>query len=113
MLDGARNALLGYVYQLLGTASVRVREVPPGEDAWADLIGRVGHGVVRCEEFGQDATVWPLGLLDQGVVAIQFKHSAKTGSAIERAELIEIQFAFDQSRIEAAAEGVSIDRYVL
>jgi hypothetical protein len=109
MLDGARNALLGYLYQLLGTASVRVREVRSGDDAWADLIARTGAGVVICEEFGQDATVRPLGLPTQGVVAIQFKHSAATGSLIDRSELIDILCGFDRSRLEAKKEGVTID----
>jgi hypothetical protein len=113
MINGARNALLGYLYQLLGTASVQVRRVDPGDDAWADLIARVNDGEVRGEEFGQDATIRPVGMPDCGVAFIQFKHSATTGKVIERAEFIEILFAFDRSRMEAKAEGVTIDRYVL
>src|SRR5438874_1298541 len=35
MVDGARNALLGYLYQLLGTAAVSIREVASAADAWA------------------------------------------------------------------------------
>jgi hypothetical protein len=112
MLDGARNALLGFLYQLLGTASVRVREVAPSNDGWADLIARVGNAVIRCEEFGQDATARPVAFPNDGVVAIQFKYSGE-GNAIERGELLDILFAFDRSRRDAAAEGVAIDRFCL
>src|SRR4051812_13938559 len=38
MQEGARNALLGYLYQFVGVASLRVREVAPGDDAAAQLI---------------------------------------------------------------------------
>lgn len=113
MLDGACYALLGYLFQLLGTASVCVREVVPGDDAWADLVARVGDGEVRCEEFGQDAVVRPLGLPDQGVTAIQFKYSATPGKRISISELIEILSAFDSSTREATARGVRISHYAL
>ena len=112
MLDGARNALLGYLYQLIGTASVRVREVADGDDAWAHLIARAG-GSLHSEEFGQDAAVRQIAAPGAGVTAIQFKHSAVTAKAVERSELLDILVAFDRSRNEAASSGVTIDRYSL
>ena len=113
MLDGARNALLGYLYQLLTTASVTVRRVDSHDDAWADLIATIGIGVIRTEEFGQDATIRPLTNPDAGVMAIQFKHSANAGHLIEKRELIQILARFDNSRREAASNGTGIDRYQL
>lgn len=113
MLDGARYALLGYLFQLLGTAAVRVREVVTRNDAWADLVARVGDGEVRCEEFGQDAVVRPLGLPASGATAIQFKYSATAGNLISTRELIEILSTFDRSRREGAACGVTISHYAL
>ena len=113
MVDGARNALLGYLYQLLGSAAVSIREVTSAADAWAHLIARVGQGEVLIEEFGQDATVRPAHAPAQGVTAIQFKHSATAGSVIERDELIDILVAFDQARRDAAAESVIIEHYTI
>src|SRR4051812_49344273 len=100
MVDGARNALLGYLYQLLGTATLKVREVPSAADAWAQIIAGVDSGTVLSEEFGQDATIHPAATLDRGITAIQFKHSATAGSLIEQGELTDILLAFDQSRQE-------------
>src|SRR5258708_1534960 len=113
MVDGARNALLGYLYQLLGTAAVSVREVASAADAWAHLIARVGQGDLLSEEFGQDATVHPAATPSRGVTAIQFKHSATAGRLIERDELIDILVAFDRSRLQAATDGVVIEHYAL
>ena len=113
MVDGARNALLGYLYQLLGTAAVSVREVDHGSDAWAQLIARVGQGDLVSEEFGQDAIIHPAASPNRGVTAIQFKHSATVGSMIERDELIDILVAFDRSRREAESGGVVIEHYAL
>jgi hypothetical protein len=112
MLDGARNAMMGFLYQLLGTASVRVREITPGNDAWASLIARIGDGTIVCEEFGQDAIARP-PLTNHGVIAIQFKHSADPNKPIETNEFIEILFAFDQSRRDAAAAGETIEEFIL
>jgi hypothetical protein len=113
MVDGARNAFLGFLYQLLGTAAVSVREVASSSDAWAQLIARVDHGQVACEEFGQDATVRLAATPKQGVTAIQFKHSAVDGNLIEPSELIDILGAFDRSRKEADSGGESIEHFVL
>jgi hypothetical protein len=113
MVDGARNALLGYLYQLLGTAVVSIRDVSSGSDAWAQLIARVGQGEVVSEEFGQDAVVHPAARPSSGVTAIQFKHSSAAGKSIERTEFIDILFAFDQSRRYAAKSGVTIEHFAL
>jgi hypothetical protein len=112
MLDGARNALMGFLYQLLGTASVRVREVTTGPDAWASVIATVGNGTLVCEEFGQDAIARP-PLPNHGITAIQFKHSADPNNLIAPSELIDILFAFDQSRSVALAGGEKIEAFVL
>lgn len=113
MTDGARNALLGYLYQLLGTAAVKVRELPAGADAWAHLIASVGQGDLIVEEFGQDATVHPTATPNRGVTAIQFKHSSNVESQIDRDELIEILVAFDRSRRDAESVDVAIEHYTL
>ncbi len=113
MVDGARNALLGYLYQLLGTATLKVRDVPSAADAWAQIIARVDSGAVLSEEFGQDATIHPAAALDRGVTAIQFKHSATAGSLIERYELIDILVALDRSRHEAESRSVLIEHYAI
>jgi hypothetical protein len=113
MVDGARNALLGYLYQLLGTAAVIVRKVPSTADAWAQLIARVGQGELLSEEFGQDATLRPAATPNRGVTAIQFKHSANASTLIKRDELIDILLAFDRSRREAASDGIVIEHNAL
>src|SRR5262249_13051508 len=113
MLDGARNAFLGYLYQLLGTAAVSVREVADSSDAWAHLIAQVGEGDLDSEEFGQDATLRPAATPNRGVTAIQFKHSATLGSLIEWNELIDVLVAFDRSRKEAESAHITIEHYVL
>jgi len=95
MVDGARNALLGYLYQLLGTASVSLLEATSAGDVWARLIVRVGQAELLSEEFGQDATLHPRAHPKEGVTAIQFKHSGTAGSKIDRAEFIEILAAFE------------------
>ena len=113
MLDGARNALLGYLYQLLGTAAISIQEVSPGADAFAQLIASVGQGELISEEFGQDAVVHPAAKLNQGMTAIQFKHSATSERPIRSGELIDILSAFDQSRRETKLRGDTISHYVL
>lgn len=113
MLDGARNALLGYLYQLLGTAAIRIREVTSATDTWATILAQVGRGHVVSEEFGQDATIHPSAAPKQGVTAIQFKYSGSASGVVGRDDLIEILCGFDRSRREAEAVGVRIDRYLL
>jgi hypothetical protein len=113
MVEGARNALLGYLYQLLCTASVRVRNVEDGDSAWALLLARLGEGVIRSEEFGQDVTIRSLELPTEGIVAIQLKHSAETGKVINQSELIDILFTLDRSKKEAEGKGETINEFVL
>lgn len=112
MQNGARNALMGYLYQFLGTATVRVLEVAQGDDAWARLLVTVG-GQLHSEEFGQDAVGRPPGYPTRGAAAIQFKYSTASGRAIDRAELLDILVAFDRSRVAAAASRETIDQFFL
>ncbi len=112
MLDGARNALLGYLFQLLGTAAVVVREVATESGSGAELITGVGERELRIEEFGQDATARPIASPSSDVTAIQFKYST-AGTEIGRSELIDILAAFDRSRHEAAASGVAIEHFAI
>jgi hypothetical protein len=114
MHDGARDALLGYLYQAIGVSSLRavaVRE--PGGGAWAWLTASVASGRLEHERFGQDAVVTKLPGAAGENVAIQYKHSLDITNAIATKELIEILHGFEMSRQDAGSRGVTISRYVL
>ena len=113
MIEGARNALAGYLFQLIGSAALRVRQVADADDAWAELLAVVGAGTLRAEEFGEDVVVRPDELSGCGMAVIQFKYSGNADRAIERSEFIEILVRLDAARREAAAGGEEVDRYVL
>ena len=59
MTDGARNAMLGYLYQFSQVASLRAYS--PGDvvvgGGWPTLVGMVTTGTLTNELFNQDAMV--------------------------------------------------------
>jgi hypothetical protein len=111
MQDGARNALIGYLYQLLGTAALCIRWVSDGDDAWASLTAE--DDALHVEEYGQDAILRPPPHSGRTARAIQFKYSTTERSEIAPQELKEILLRFDASRREALADGVFVGRYEL
>jgi hypothetical protein len=111
--DGARGALVGYLYQLVGVAGLRARATVckgTAESLDCVLLNWIQQGPLLHEVFGQDAVV---RLNSQGVVAVQFKYSWKSGGAlILPSEFQEILHTFDCSRREALPTD-QITRFVI
>ena len=64
MADGARNALVGYLYQIVGAGALRALVLTAGEnddELSCDLISLVGDGELRHEMFGGSIRVTPSG----------------------------------------------------
>src|SRR5947209_5116341 len=98
MVDGARNALLGYLYQFVGLLGLKARALDPRESndsLECELVVWAGKGTVIHEEFGQDAA---FRLLAGGTVLVQFKYSASADrQEIDLPDLLEIIHRFDES----------------
>lgn len=112
MPDGARRALLGYLYQLLNTAALRA--VPSGVDGYpASLLADVRLGQLVLEVHGQDAAIRIDRTGPAELVALQFKHLGEPGSTLGFQDLIEILHALEMSRRAAAAVNETINRSFL
>jgi len=85
---------LGYLYQLLGSASIRV-SLEEGEIATGDT----NAVIVEIEEHGQDAIIHDNNTLR----LIQFKHS-QSARDISPDELAHLLTTFEQSEVNASAE---------
>jgi hypothetical protein len=111
--DGARDALVGYLYQLVGVAGLRARATlceGTAESLDCVLLNWIQQGSLLHEVFGQDAAV---RLDGQRVVAVQFKYSRRSGGAIILpSEFQEILHTFDCSRREALPTD-QITRFVI
>jgi hypothetical protein len=96
--DGARNALIGYLYQFLGVAGLRVLSVlSSDEELFCRGLGDVPNGRLAHEAFGQDAAMqWP----DGAIVAFQFKYSWDGTKPLDKGDLHSILDAFDRSQSE-------------
>ena len=114
--DGAREALAGYLYQIIGGAGLSAH----GSGGHDDVRGLDCELVVLAEEsrilhevHGEDVVLEQAA--QGGIVgtAVQFKHSrAASTEVIEPADLREILHAFDRCR-QAAAPHISITRFIL
>jgi hypothetical protein len=113
MIDGARNALLGYLYQLSLVASLRADAagLVGHESGWLTLLGRVARGTITSEMFNQDAVVTSRSDSLEECAAVQIKYSGAASEPIHLQAFIEILHRFDQSRKLAADDGWIIDRY--
>jgi hypothetical protein len=85
--DGGSAALLGYLYQLLGSASVSVSLVEKKSDSTSP-----DEFIFEVETFGQDAVL----TTGQAVQLIQFKYS-KGARPISPGELADVLAAFERS----------------
>ena len=113
MTDGARSALLGYLYQFIGTTALRALVTPDGDGAAAELLAKVRAGRLVHEVVGQDAVVYTRRASTDEAVLIQFKYSADPSNHLSERELIEILCRFDRSTEAAARANDSITSYVL
>ena len=117
MRDGAQDALVGYLYQFVGVASLRARAITATDleqELSCELIASVQKGTLHHEQQGQDALVRVSAGDRDETVAIQFKYSRTVERRVmPRNEVIDVVHAFDRSRRFAASQGVAIDRYVL
>jgi hypothetical protein len=99
--DGARDALVGYLYQLVGVAGLQARALnfrEMNDELNCELINWIRRGPLLHEIFGHDAAV---RLDGKGAVAIQFKYAWSAGSElIQPSDFHEILNAFDRSRRE-------------
>lgn len=111
MTDGARNALLGFVYQWVKTAELEVRRSSTALEDDDDFTF-LARGRIESERFGQDA----VNLLDSGssrlATLIQYKHSS-TGREVSLDDFIEMLEAFDRSKGAAKEESYDVDLYFL
>jgi hypothetical protein len=114
MVDGARNSLLGYLYQLLRTASlVTLDRVEHLNCESASLLARVAVGTVCVEEFQQDTVIRPNATPKEGLTAIQYKHSGVHDNDVELPEFLEILNGFHNSRVLAEKGSEKIDHFAL
>jgi hypothetical protein len=111
---GGRNALSGFLFQLVGTLALPVVAIPTSaSDSDASAVLRVlGTTTVSPERWDQDALATGLSPED-GNALIQFKWSGDGAAAIPPAELREICTALARSADLARGAGVSINAYIL
>src|SRR5437879_1185759 len=114
MQDGARNALLGYLYQFIGVASLRALSASDSvHGAWVGLLARVENGHLLHERHGDDAIVKPVFGTLGGSVAIQFKHSSNASRGLSVGEFIDILHGFEMSRLIAQGQGETVSQFTL
>jgi hypothetical protein len=103
MSDGARDALAGYLYQILAAAGIGARAHGGMNDLdqlTCDLMLLARQSCILHEAHGEDVVLQHQGLADEAT-AVQFKFSRNAGSTpIQPAELRDILHAFDRSRRE-------------
>src|SRR5438309_7436016 len=105
MRDGARDSLLGYLYQFVGIASLRALSTEITGDGISTVVrAKVASGRLIHECVGQDAKVQPAPGVAGGSMLIQFKHSGDEGNELDEAELVEILCKLERSRQEAARQ---------
>src|SRR4029077_5123130 len=109
MTDGARNALGGYLYQIVGAAGLSARAVVVSDDERRDLlyvlIIEARNACVLHEMHGEDLMLRRTGTDANTGTAVQFKFSRRgTGAPITPSELREILRAFHRCAKAASAE---------
>lgn len=109
MLDGARNALLGYLYQFLVVSSLRVWADAAADDSPSDhpLRTLLVKGRLASEMFNQDGVITPDAATSAECAAVQVKHS-NTGDEIDLQAFTEVLCGFDQSRLQALKEAQTV-----
>jgi len=107
MVDGAREALAGYLYQILAATGLSARArggMDDLDELTCNLVVLARRSRILHEVHGQDASLQDVAGAANEETAIQFKFSRKASSTdIRPAELREILYAFDRSRKAAAA----------
>ncbi|MBX9654944.1 hypothetical protein K2Y11_15135, partial [bacterium] len=113
MTDGARNAMLGYLYQFSLVASLRAYSIGDyvPEDGWPTLIGMVAEGKLTNEFFNQDVVVSTDKAGREVCAAVQVKYSGDANVPINLQVFIELLFGFDQSKKLAERQRVHFDEY--
>jgi hypothetical protein len=115
MSDGARDALAGYLYQIIGAFGLKARAID-GADEKSELLctlfieaerARVMH-----EVHGQDVLIRREEADHNSGVAVQFKFSRQATAEIPLNELRDILHAFDGCK-KAASSEFPITDYVL
>lgn len=101
-LDGGRNALAGYLYQLISTTAVAVRKVIEDDKGISGLI--ISH-----EFHGQDAAIRQ----SNSTSLIQFKYSGSVGELISARDILEMLDSFDVSREALAQAGTNVASYLI
>jgi energy-coupling factor transporter ATP-binding protein EcfA2 len=111
-LDGGRNALSGFLFQMLGTLGAGVGELrlgtvsaPDGGDE-ASAVVRVVH-----EAFGQDAAIEYRGTAHEADIA-QFKYS-RAEKPISKTELNKVVNGLMLAADVAAAEGLTVRHLII
>lgn len=117
MIDGARNALGGYLYQIVAGAGLAARAVEvSGEDQGEflySLIIEARNSRVLHEVHGEDLVLRREGAAGNSGTAVQFKFSRHgTAEAITPSELRDVLRAFHRSAKAALAE-FPVTGYVL
>jgi hypothetical protein len=117
--DGGRNALAGFLYQLVGVLGFKARAtVRPvsGDEGLDALLEIVRNGQIEVEAFGQDAVIRRLGLSgDEDFVLVQFKFSASAPPRpIYNAEFLGIVKRLASSARSALSLGLKrADKFIL
>jgi hypothetical protein len=116
--DGGRNALAGFLYQILGCvglrASVRLQPDAEADDGLEALIKLAKEGQITHEQLGQDAAIRTITDCGEGVGLVQFKYSrAIPPHPIYKDEYDKIIEALARSTAQAKAEGAAVTGYFL
>lgn len=114
MTDGARDALAGYLFQILGAAGLSARACGGIDDLdrlSCDLVVLARQARILHEVHGEDVVLQGVDGNEGTAVQFKFSRSAST-HPIQPAELREILYAFDRSR-QAAAPAHNLTGFVL
>jgi hypothetical protein len=114
MPDGARSALLGYLYQLVQVATLRAcaANAAEAEPEWPVLLALIARARLTSELFNQDA----VALADDGssaCAAIQVKYSEGGNESIDFQSFVELLHGFEQARLLAQRDQWTVESYFL
>ncbi len=114
--DGGRNALAGFLYQIvgaLGLKAVAAAHSAGGEEELDALVSVTKEARLEHEKFGQDVVLSDL-LGDEGLTLVQFKFSPRSPPRpIETGEFEKIVRRLAASEEDAEREGKIVSRYYL
>jgi hypothetical protein len=116
--DGGRNALAGFLYQIIGVlglkASASYYTPNQGEDDLDALVSIVKDACVHHERFGQDAVLSNVLENGEGLSLVQFKFSRQSPlRRITPSEFEQIIDKLAESAKEAESKGYSVTGFYL